>query len=124
MNNQKIFASMIPLNVARKCSLLLLLTALALAGTTTVQAQQEHVLNLQDAEISTLIATVADITGDTFVVDPRVQGKVTVLSSQPMNAQGIYDLFLTALRVQGYAAVKEANTIRILPDVEARQPPQ
>lgn len=121
MNNQKIYASMTPLEVARKCLLMPLLMVLALASATSVQAQQEHVLNLKDAEISTLIATVADITGDTFVVDPRVQGKVTVLSSQPMSSQGIYDLFLTALRVQGYAAVKEGNTIRILPDVEARQ---
>lgn len=82
---------------------------------------QEHVLNLKDAEISTLIATVAEITGDTFIVDPRVQGKVTVISSEPMDEDGIYELFLTVLRVQGYAAIKEHGTIRILPDVVARQ---
>lgn len=84
-------------------------------------AQQEHVLNLKDAEVSTLIATVAEITGDTFIIDPRVQGKVTVLSSQPMDKAGVYDLFLSVLRVQGYAAIKEGDTIRVLPDVVARQ---
>jgi general secretion pathway protein D len=120
MNNQKLKSITSVLSTMRAIVMVPML-ALALAGPMPVWAQQEHILNLKDAEVSTLIATVAEITGDTFVVDPRVQGKVTVISSQAMDEKGIYDLFLSVLRVHGFAAVKEGDTIRILPDVEARQ---
>lgn len=120
MNNQKLKAITSALSTMRAMVMVPLL-ALALSGPMPAWAQQEHILNLKDAEVSTLIATVAEITGDTFVVDPRVQGKVTVISTQAMDEKGIYDLFLSVLRVHGFAAVKEGDTIRILPDVDARQ---
>ena len=40
-----------------------------------------------------------------FVVDPRVKGNVTVVSSASMSAEAVYELFLSVLRVHGYAAV-------------------
>lgn len=78
-------------------------------------------LNLSDADINTLIATVSQITGKNFVVDPRVKGKVTVISSTPMTAQGIYRTFLSVLQVHGYAAVPSGQVIKIVPEVNAKQ---
>ena len=43
---------------------------------------QSFTLNLQDADIETLITTVSEVTGRNFIVDPRVQGKVTVISAR------------------------------------------
>ena len=45
---------------------------------------QSFTLNLQDAEIQTLITTVSEVTGKNFIVDPRVKGKVTVISARPL----------------------------------------
>jgi general secretion pathway protein D len=78
-----------------------------------------HTLNLKDADINVLIATVAEITGRTFIVDPRVQGKVTVLSQKAMNREELYALFLEILRVNGYTAVSSGQATRIIPDAAA-----
>lgn len=78
-----------------------------------------HTLNLKDADINVLIATVAEITGRTFIVDPRVQGKVTVLSQKAMNREELYALFLEILRVNGYTAVSSGQATRIIPDSAA-----
>lgn len=78
-------------------------------------------LNLSNADINVLIATVAEITGRNFIVDPRVEGKVTVITSEPMTPAEIYDTFLSVLRVNGYAAVASGRLVRIVPDAVARQ---
>lgn len=78
-------------------------------------------LNLKDADLSNLIATVSQITGKNFVVDPRVKGKVTVISSSPMTPQGVYQAFLSVLEVHGYAAIPAGPVIDIMPVVNAKQ---
>lgn len=82
---------------------------------------QTVTLNLKDADINALIGTVAEITGKNFIVDPRVKGKVTVISSQPMNSDEIYQVFLSILKVHGFAAVESGEVVKILPDVSAKQ---
>ena len=90
---------------------LLVATGAARAGVT---------LNLKDADINTLITTVSEVTGKNFIVDTRVKGKVTVISSSPMDAASVYETFLAVLEVNGFAAVPVGKTIKILPDTNAR----
>jgi len=78
-------------------------------------------LNLKDADISALISTVAAVTDKNFIVDPRVKGKVTVISSRPMNSDEVYQVFLSILKVHGFAAVPSGEVIKIVPDVNAKQ---
>ncbi|MEN8170277.1 MAG: type II secretion system secretin GspD [Pseudomonadota bacterium] len=78
-------------------------------------------LNLKDADINTVISTISEMTGKNFIVDPRVKGKVTVVSSQPMEAEDIYQVFLTVLNVHGFSAVPGKNVIKIVPKVNAKQ---
>jgi len=80
----------------------------------------EVTLNLKDAEISTLIATVSEVTGKNFIVDSRVKGKVTVISSSPMSADSLYETFLAVLQVNGFAAVPAGAAIKIIPETNAR----
>lgn len=82
---------------------------------------QTVTLNLKDADISALIGTVAEVTGTNFIVDPRVKGKVTVISSRPMNSDEIYEVFLSILKVHGFAAVPSGEVVKIVPDVNAKQ---
>jgi general secretion pathway protein D len=82
---------------------------------------QTITLNLKDADINALIGTVAEVTGKNFIVDPRVKGKVTVISSRPMDAEEVYQVFLSILKVHGFAAVPSGAVIKILPDVSAKQ---
>jgi len=78
-------------------------------------------LNLKETDITVLIGMVGEITGKTFIVDPRVTGPVTVIAQKPMNATEVYDIFLSVLRVHGFAAVATGNVIKIVPDTTARQ---
>ncbi|HET6546191.1 MAG TPA: type II secretion system secretin GspD [Rhodanobacteraceae bacterium] len=84
-------------------------------------ADGRHTLNLKDADIEALIATVSEITGKNFIVAPNVKGKVTVISAQPMRPDEIYDVFLSVLRVHGYAAVPSGSMIKIMPEAMAQQ---
>ncbi|HKY90326.1 MAG TPA: secretin N-terminal domain-containing protein, partial [Nevskiaceae bacterium] len=86
-----------------------------------VPARAAVTLNLKDADIQTLIQTVSDVTGKNFIVDPRVKGKVTVISSSPMDADGVYETFLAVLQVQGFAAIPAGETTKIVPETNARQ---
>ena len=82
---------------------------------------QTITLNLKDADINALIGTVAEVSGKNFIVDPRVKGKVTVISSRPMDAGEVYEVFLSILKVHGFAAVPSGAVIKIVPDVSAKQ---
>lgn len=96
-------------------------TAIALSMLALSPARAEITLNLKDADISTLIATVSEVTGKNFIVDARVKGKVTVVSASPMSADGLYETFLAVLAVNGFAAIPSGDTIKIIPEATAKQ---
>ena len=86
------------------------------------QPAGRHTLNLKGADIGVLIQTVSEITGKSFIVDPRVDGKVTVISSKPMDREELYETFQSVLRVHGFAAVPAGGSmVKILPDAMAVQ---
>jgi len=104
-------------NFLRALALLILLPLMSVA-----HGQDETWrLNLKDADIRAFVTQVADITGYSFVVDPRVKGKVTVLSSAPMNKYEIYDLFLAVLNVHGFTAIPGEEVIKVVQQVDAKQ---
>jgi len=80
-------------------------------------------LNLKDADLSAVIATVSEVTGKNFIIDPRVKGKVTIVSSRPMEEEEVYQIFLSILEVHGFAAVQVGSVIKIIPDANAKQSP-
>ncbi|NOX09968.1 MAG: type II secretion system secretin GspD [Gammaproteobacteria bacterium] len=82
---------------------------------------QSVTLNLKNADINALITTVAEVSGKNFIVDPRVKGKVTVISSKAMDSEEVYQVFLSILRVHGFSAVPSGEVIKIVPEVNAKQ---
>lgn len=97
-----------------------------LAGGISPAWSDEHenfTLNLKNTDIHSLIATVSKQTGKNFVIDPRVKAKVTVVSAEPMDADQLYQVFLSVLQVHGYSAVPTGDLIKIVPDVTAKQGP-
>lgn len=83
--------------------------------------KDEFSLNFKDVDIRALIETVADATGKNFVVDPRITGNISVVTSTPMRAAQVYDVFLSILKVHGYSAITNGNIIKIVPNVGAKQ---
>ncbi|MFI4890860.1 MAG: type II secretion system secretin GspD [Steroidobacterales bacterium] len=79
--------------------------------------------NYKDADLGQIIQAVSEVTGKNFIVDPRVNAKVTMLSATPMSAGAFYEAFLSVLQVYGYVAVPAGKVIKIVPNTDARQLP-
>lgn len=108
-----------PIAFARLTSVL----ALLVLFTAPMASAQEQTwkINLKNADINEFVAQVAAITGKTFVVDPRVKGKVTVISNASLDVHGIYELFLSVLRVHGFAAIETGDVVRVQQQTLAKQ---
>lgn len=107
---------------------LFLASALSLAPVLSIvlaaQAQAQTTLNVRDADIRAFIADAAKVTGRTFIIDNRVQGKVTVVTDRPLSRSEYLEIFLATLRSNGLVAVPSANgAFRVQPvDNAASQP--
>jgi general secretion pathway protein D len=89
------------------------------------QAQAQPVadtvtLNFVNADIEGVVKAVSEITGKNFVLDPRVKGTVNIVSARPVPRALVYDVFLSALRLQGYAAVEDRGVVKIIPEADAK----
>ena len=80
-------------------------------------------LNFVNADIEGVVKAVSEITGKNFVIDPRVKGTVNIVSARPVPRALVYDVFLSALRLQGYAAVEDRGVVKILPEADAKLHP-
>ena len=106
----------------RSLSLLIALTIIAVVPGTSAQ-ESGITLNWKDADIRIVVEAVSEATGKNFILDPRVTGKVNLLSAEPMSQDAFYEAFLSILQVHGYVAIESGNLIKILPDATARQFP-
>ena len=78
-------------------------------------------INMRDADIRAFAADMAQISNKTIVLDPRVKGNVTVVSNQDLDAGEAYAVFLSVLRVHGYAAIENNGVVKVMPESGARQ---
>jgi general secretion pathway protein D len=95
---------------------------LALAAYAPVIAQTT--LNLRDADVRAFIQDASRVTGRNFIIDGRVQGKVTVVSDRPLSRSEYFEVFLSTLRANGLVAIPTTNgAYRIQPaETAAAQP--
>jgi len=105
-----------------RASLIVALSLLGLLSAPLVWSQQATITpNYKEADIRQIVEAVGEVTGRNFIIDPRVNAKVTMLSSTPMSAEAFYEAFLSILQVHGYVAVTSGDLIKIVPDATARQ---
>ena len=77
-------------------------------------------LNFVNADIEGVVKAVSEITGKNFVLDPRVKGTINIVSARPMSRALVYEVFLSALRLQGFTAVEERGRVAIVPEIDAK----
>lgn len=99
----------------------LALAMFAPVGVFAEDAKPTWKINMKEAEIRQLIEQVSDITGDSFVVDPRVKGKVTVVSNTEMTEKEILEMFESVLRVHNFASIRTGKMVKIVPTQGAKQ---
>jgi general secretion pathway protein D len=100
--------------------------ALALAagvgsGPGALAADDAVTLNFVNADIDAVIRAIAEITGKNFVVDPRVKGTINIVSARPVSRALVYPTLLSALRLQGFAAVETDGIVKVVPEADAKQ---
>lgn len=80
-------------------------------------------LNLVNADIEGVVKVVSQITGKNFVLDPRVKGVINIVSAKPIPRAIVYDVFVSALRLQGFAAIESQGIVKIVPEADAKLNP-
>ena len=102
----------------------LLALALLLCIPTASTQESQAALNVQNADIRAFIQDIARATGTTFIVDPRVQGTVTLSSDGPMSQSELLGILVATLRANGLIAVPSGRGVyRVVPDDNAAQQP-
>jgi general secretion pathway protein D len=92
----------------------------ASAGNNTDRPGSAVTLNFSNAEIDAVARTIAVITGRNVVVDPRVKGTMTLVTSSPVTPTQALRQFTTQLRIQGFALIEKAGLYLVLPEAEAK----
>ncbi|OIR16001.1 putative type II secretion system protein D precursor [mine drainage metagenome] len=77
-------------------------------------------LNFVNADIQEVIRAISQISKKNFLVDPRVKGTINIVSATPVSPALGYDILLSALRLQGYAAVETGGVTKIIPEADAK----
>ena len=95
--------------------------ALAAPAAWPAPADDERItVNFVNADIQSVIKVVGQHTGRNFILDPRVTGTVNIVSDKPVSKDMLYQILLSTLRVQGYAAVEGDGFVKIVPEAEAK----
>ncbi|MBS0353212.1 MAG: type II secretion system secretin GspD [Proteobacteria bacterium] len=77
-------------------------------------------LNFVNADIGAVIQAISKISGRNFIVDPRVKGTLNIVTARPVARNLTYSILLSALRLQGYAAVEGQGVTKIVPEADAK----
>ena len=106
-------------------SILIFTLAACFSVSTQTQSQEAtwKINTAKNIDIHQFINQISSITGKTFVVDPKLRGQVTVISDAPLDKDGVYELFLSVLRLQNYTAVLSGNLVKIQQSATGKQAP-
>lgn len=95
--------------------------ALLTLGAAHANVEPERVeLNFANAEITSVIKAVGQITGRNFIIDPRVEGSLNIVTNTPVPRALTYDILLSALRLQGFTVVESGGVARVVPEADAK----
>ncbi len=78
-------------------------------------------LDFDNADIRVVLKFISEITKKNFLIDPQVKGKVTIISPTKIPVSDAYQVFLSILEIQGYAAVPSGSVVKILPAAKTRE---
>ncbi len=102
-----------------------LIVVLLTAISSSAWAQQDGpwTPNYKDADILEVIKFIQNATGKTIVIDPRVKGQITIMSSTAVDRDELYALFLAVLDIHGFTANEVNGVVRIINNKEVRSAP-
>ena len=84
------------------------------------QADNRVSLNFVDTDIPAVLRALSLFTQRNFLVDPRVKGKLTLVSDRPVDSNQALSMLTGALRLQGFAIVDVDGVTRVVPEADAK----
>jgi general secretion pathway protein D len=77
-------------------------------------------LNFVGADIESVVRAIGHYTGNTFIIDPRVKGTINLVSEKPVTKTQAFEMLSSVLRLQGYAVVRTADYVKVVPEADAK----
>jgi general secretion pathway protein D len=120
---------------AWSCRIAMMALLCAVAGIQPVHAQEtgfneksganeaasaRGTLNFVDADIESVIAAIGDYTNTTFIIDPRIKGKINLVSEKPLSKTQAFQLLTSVLRLHGYTLVTGSGYTKVVPEADAK----
>nr|WP_183934421.1 type II secretion system secretin GspD [Sphingomicrobium lutaoense] len=102
-------------------AIMMVVAPLSMTMTASVSAQ--YMINMRDAEVRAFVDEAARVTGMTFIVDGRVNQKISVVTSRPLSRSEYFEVFLSTLRANGLVAIPIQGGYRIQPVTGAATEP-
>ena len=78
------------------------------------------VLNFEGADVREVIHSLADALGINYQIDPRIQGQVTIRTTDTISKEDLFPVFNQILRSNGIASVRVGDIYQIIPVAEAK----
>lgn len=110
------------MTLSKRASWLTAILLLCASWTNAAHGEDDTVtLNFVNADIESVTKAVGLIANRNFIIDPRVKGTVNIVSARPVARSMTYPILLSALRLQGFAAVESDGMTKIVPEADAKQ---
>jgi len=97
----------------------LIIFSVFLLLSTKAISQDSYILNYEEVDIRALSQDVSRFTGKVLILDPRVNGRITIYSDVRISEEEVWDVFLRTIQVNGFSALTEENVVRIVPETES-----
>lgn len=96
-----------------------LLVLLLLGNVNNILGQDSYIINYDEVDIAKVSQDISKFTGKVLILDPRVQGKVTIFSDISLSERDVWNVFLRTIQVNGFSALTDGDIIRIVPENES-----
>jgi general secretion pathway protein D len=105
---------------------LFMLVSLTITFTSSLSAENNEkemiAFNFVEVNIPTIIKFISDITGNNFLFDERIKGKVTIIAPTKLSIDESFTLFTSVLSLKGYTIIPSGpKTYKIIPSSLAKQ---
>ncbi len=78
--------------------------------------------NFVDVEIPTIVKFISEITGNNFLFDERIKGKITIIAPTKLSIDESFTLFTSVLSLKGFTIIPSGpRTYKIIPSSLAKQ---
>jgi general secretion pathway protein D len=95
-----------------------LLAAMPSHGQGLSSREGKIVLDFHEADLPVFVRFISELSGKNFVLDERINGKITLFSANKVTVSQAYNMFLAALEVRGLALVPRGDVIQIVQTTE------